>query len=138
METTMTIEYVEIEGLTLDQLVEKFYSYKAAADSNKNISEVYKKELLARMEKADLKEYASTEFGLTAQVTTATTIKYENEDAIIKYLKDNGYRNFVKESIRTTDLNKALKGTSPLTEGLSKDNLFHKVDIKKLSVSKND
>lgn len=64
-----------------------------------------------------VEKYADEDYSAT--LSYKDTFKYSDETAIINWLKNNGYENFVIEKV-DTKLNKELKsGTKALTEGLN-------------------
>ena len=81
-----------------------------------------KNELNDKIKKAMIEQAVSkveTTNGVTAQLVTKTSSKYDNELEVIKYLKENGYVRYVKETIDTKSLNADLKKfPTLLTENL--------------------
>lgn len=74
----------------------------------------------------------STEDGISAKIVDKQNFKYLDELAIMKYLKENGYDQFIKQSIDTTNMNKELKKSSLLAENLK--NLYSVTTNKTLMV----
>lgn len=76
-----------------------------------------KTEIVNEMDSAGLSTFQVDD--VKAQVVNKETIKYLDEFAIIKYLKDNGLGRFIIEKLDTTSMNKELKSSTTLTEDLN-------------------
>lgn len=102
--------------MTLEEKVKKYFELSQQMKALKDEADALKDEIVAQMEAADLKKVNID--NLTASITPKEYVKYTDELAILGFLKNQGYMNFVKESVDTTNFNKALKTNNSLQENL--------------------
>ena len=105
--------------MNLDQLFVEYNKIQEQEKEIKNQKDSLKADILKALEEKQLLEYVSTDGTLKGSIVNKETIKYEDEFAIIKYLKENNLNKFVKETIDTTNFNKELKSSKLLQESLS-------------------
>ena len=93
-----------------ERLTELDASYNAAKDI-----------LMSAMVSSNLLESMDQESGVSATICTKESVNYSDEDAVISYLKENGYSDCinVKESIAKKELNKQLKLNEDLKSELN-------------------
>lgn len=100
----------------LNEQIERYFELQRQADEIKNQLEEIKSQLVEEFNAEGINSY-STE-NVTATLTPKTTFKYNDEPAMIKYLKENGMGQYVIEKIDSTRLNKILKSSVSLNESL--------------------
>ena len=103
---------------TLDLLIENYVQIQKKEDEIKQQKEDLRKLILAEMETNDIKSF-TTVSGNSATIAYKDNIKYTDEFAIIEYLREHDYKEFISTKINTTELNKQLKKQTKLSEDLS-------------------
>ena len=101
----------------LESKVKTYLEKQQLVESLKAELASLKDEIVSEMSDAGLNVYTSDD--VKAQVVNKETIKYNDEIAIINYLKENGLSRLVVEKIDTTNMNKELKSSATLNESLS-------------------
>lgn len=102
----------------LNENVKKYSELKKQADIIKAELEALKESIVEDMN-AQKQTVFSTEDGVTAKLVTKVTFDYTDEPGMIKWLEDCGLTNYIVKKINTTSLNKELKKSGMLNEGLS-------------------
>lgn len=117
----------------LNNKIEKYAELQAQMEVLKTQLDELKPEIIEGMvkESVDKIELPS---GVTAQVVTKETFKYDDELGMINYLKANGLTSFIVEKVNTTAMNKELKKGLTLTESLKP--MFTKTYTNSLTVKK--
>ena len=101
----------------LENKVKAYLEKQQLVESLKAELASLKDEIVDEMNNEGLNVYASDD--VKAQIVNRETIKYNDELAIIDYLKNNGLSRLVVEKIDTTTMNKELKSSASLNESLS-------------------
>ena len=96
--------------------IEEYKEKKAQADTLKKELDELNEEIVKAMNDAGVKD-TETPNGVTANVTTKVSLKYDEPQAI-KWLKENGYEKYVIEKLDTSALNKEVKKSKSLNESL--------------------
>jgi hypothetical protein len=112
----------------LNENVKKYLELKKQADKIKEELDSLKDFIVEEMNSQNQTTF-STEDGITAKMISKITFDYQDEPAMIKWLEDNGQTSFIVKKVNTTSLNKELKTSTLLTEGLNS------MYVKKSSVS---
>jgi hypothetical protein len=112
----------------LNENVKKYLELKKQADKIKEELDSLKDSIVEEMNSQNQTTF-STEDGITAKMISKITFDYQDEPAMIKWLEDNGQTSFIIKKVNTTSLNKELKTSTLLTEGLNS------MYVKKSSVS---
>lgn len=102
--------------MTLVEKIEDYIELQRQQDELKAKLDSAKEDIINEMEVQGLEKLEVDNY--VAQVSNKVTIKYPDEVALIKYLKENGYGRYVVEKVDTTPLNKELKKGGTLTESL--------------------
>lgn len=101
----------------LNNKIEKYAELQAQMEELKAQIDELKPEIIEGMINESV-EKIELPSGVSAQVVTKETFKYDDEPGMIKYLKDNGLTSYIVEKINTTSMNKELKKGLTLTESL--------------------
>ena len=131
MEELEKLESTE-EVMSFEDKVELVYQYSELIKTQEQIKEACEKiikenqtkidalkaDILAEMESKGEKEVFVRE-KLYATVGVNSSTGYADEEAVIKYLEDNGYKNFIK--VATTIKKKELNAELKKNEALKKD-----------------
>lgn len=120
--------------LTFEEKVELVHQYNEIVKANKLVKEncekvikeneekieVLKKDILAYMQEKGDKEFV-TKDNLYVNVSVNSTTGYEDESAVIEFLKENGYEDFIRvtTAIDKKKLNAELKTNATLKEGIN-------------------
>ena len=99
----------------LEKNVKAYYELKSQMESLDEQLSVLKNAIVEDM--GDEDKFVCDN-GLTAQLAIKETFKYVDEAFMVKWLKNNGYSQFVVEKVNTTPMNKELKKGLTLTESL--------------------
>ena len=116
--------------LTLKEAITEYLKVQEKLEQLGQREEELKEIILNQMENEKISSFQDNE--VEAKVTGNITFSYTDEQAIIKYLNNHGYKGFIKNTINKTALNKELKGGTQLTEALA--SYYQKKEGKKLSV----
>lgn len=100
---------------SLNEKVKEYADLKAQADSIAEQLTALKEEIVEAM--GDEDEFTADD-GTVAKINAKETFKYVDEASMVKWLKNNGYSQFVVEKVNTTPMNKELKKGLTLTESL--------------------
>lgn len=119
--------------IKLDRLVNQYNELQAQAEDISTQMSTLKATIIEELD--DITEYVTTDTHVTAKVVAKETFKYTDESAMIKWLKNNGYAQFVVEKVNTTPMNKELKKGLTLTESLK--TMFTKTTSYSLTVKEN-
>ena len=119
--------------IKLNKLVNQYNELKAQEYDISTQMSTLKASILEEL--GDITEYVTTDTHVTAKVVAKETFKYTDESAMIKWLKNNGYAQFVVEKVNTTPMNKELKKGLTLTESLK--TMFTKTTSYSLTVEEN-
>lgn len=103
----------------LDALLEQYVILQEQEASIKAAKEEIKNEFIKAFEEMGVSSYTSADGGLKGSIALKTTVKYNDEVAIIKYLKNNGMSTYLKTVIDTTNFNKTLRSSQKLQESLA-------------------
>ena len=101
---------------TLNEMIDLYNTYQEQVNSLEESMANLKQQIMELMDKDGLTK-TTTDNGVSASITLKTTFKYD-EDAAIKYLKENGYSKYVVEKIDSKKLNTELKKPTQLSESL--------------------
>ena len=101
----------------LESKVKTYLEKQQLVESLKAELAALKDEIVDEMNNEGLNNYSID--NVKAQIVNKETIKYNDELAIINYLKTNGLSRLVVEKIDTTSMNKELKSSASLNESLS-------------------
>lgn len=101
--------------MTLNEQVKMYAQLKAQADALKEQMDSLKDTIVESM--GDESSFTADD-GTVAKLVAKETFKYVDEPSMIKWLKDNGYAQFVVEKVNATTMNKELKKGMTLTESL--------------------
>lgn len=96
--------------------IEEYNEKKKQADALKEEMETIRDRILKAMNDAGVKK-VETPNGTVAQVTAKVSLKYDEPQAI-KWLKENGYGQYIIEKLDATALNKVVKESKSLNESL--------------------
>lgn len=116
-----------METTKLNNLLSEYLNLQSKEEEIKSLKENLKKDIISLM--GTEKKYSSD--SACATIINQESFKYNDETAMINWLKNNGYSSYVKEKI-DTGLNKILKTPTPLTEALQP--YYSKTIIEKLKV----
>ena len=100
----------------LNEQIEKYFELQRQAEEIKNQLDEIKSQLVEEFNTEGINSYDTGK--VVATVTPKTTFKYNDEPAMVKYLKENGMSQYVVEKIDSTRLNKVLKSSVSLNEAL--------------------
>lgn len=103
----------------LDSLLEMYNALQEQEMSIKNFKETLKQEIIEELNSRGRTSYISTNGLFKGSIASKTSVKYNDEIAIINYLQDNNLTYYLKTTIDTTSFNKLLKGSETLQESLS-------------------
>lgn len=104
---------------TLDELLFNYNTLQEQESSIKEQKEQIKSEIIAQLAASGQSSYITTDGSLKGTASMRTNIKYDDELAIIEYLKNNGMASYLKTTIDTTNFNKTLKSSQQLQESLA-------------------
>lgn len=119
--------------MTLDEMIDEYASLKVTADSIAQDLEALRNQITQELESRGLNEYTSEQNNL-AKLTSKTSIKYEDEIALIQYCKKNGLGFLISEKLNTSEFNKKLKSSEVLSESLQ--SYYKEIPSTSLSVKK--
>ena len=102
----------------LENYIKEFNKIKSELDNLEARKNDLNDKIKFLMTENSLKEFITTD-GVSAKLGTKETIKYKDEPAMIKWLKENNLSKYVTEKITTTRLNSELKKSQSLTESLN-------------------
>ena len=102
----------------LENYVKEFNKIKSELDNLETRKNDLNDKIKFLMTENSLKEFITTG-GVSAKISTKETIKYKDEPAMIKWLKENNLSKYITEKITTTPLNSELKKSQSLTESLN-------------------
>lgn len=103
----------------LDALLEQYVILQEQEASIKAAKEEIKNEFIKAFGEMGVNSYTSADGGLKGSLSYKTAVKYNDEVAIIKYLKNNGMSTYLKTVIDTTNFNKTLRSSQKLQESLA-------------------
>ena len=106
----------KLKEINLNKLVNDYNELKAKSEDISTQMSALKSKILEEL--GDATEYVTTDTNVLAKVVAKETIKYDDEEAMINWLKKNGYAKFVIEKVDTKPMNKELKKGLTLTESL--------------------
>ena len=124
--------------MTNQELQNKITEYKKLADNIDELTKAKKQlssEILTELESTG-EMVVTTPEGIKATVVEKTTIKYLDETAIIKYLRDNNIEGTYETKIVTTKLNSKLKDNKNLTLQESLKPYYSQTTARELKVTK--
>lgn len=107
-----------LSTLSLSTLIETYKDVLAKEEALKKSKEELKTSIVEEMRKCGFNKY-ETSLGTTAAIADKTTVKYNDEAKIIKYLKEHNLSKYVVEKVDATAFNKELKNSKSLTESLN-------------------
>lgn len=102
----------------LENYIKEFNKIKSELDNLEAQKNDLNDKIKFLMTENSLKEFITTD-GVSAKISTKETIKYKDEPAMIKWLKENNLSKYITEKITTTPLNSELKKSQSLTESLN-------------------
>ena len=102
----------------LENYIREFNKIKSELDNLEAQKNDLNDKIKFLMTENSLKEFITTD-GVSAKLGTKETIKYKDEPAMIKWLKENNLSKYITEKITTTPLNSELKKSQSLTESLN-------------------
>lgn len=105
------------ELFAFESAIERYNEIKLLEEELKAEKNQLKDLICAYMAAKNLTKYSNVN-NVEASISNKTSFTYVDELAMIKYLQENGYTNFIKTVIDTTGLNKELKKGSTLAENL--------------------
>lgn len=120
--------------MTLDELFRLYDKIQKEEEELKKTKDMVKDQIVTLMGAAEIASYRTSD-GIEGKLVKRTNIKYLDEVGIMDYLKMRGMSQFIKSSIDTTNLNKQLKSSNLLKEGLS--GKYQEVESLALSVKSN-
>lgn len=97
--------------------INKYKEIQDQIESLEAIKNELKNQIIEEMDSSNLNNIL-TETGVSAKLVDKQNFKYLDELAIMRFLKENGYEQFIKQSIDTTNMNKELKKSNLLAESL--------------------
>lgn len=103
----------------LDALLEEYIVLQEQEAAIKAAKESIKSEFVDTLNQLGTNSYTSTSGRLKGTLALKSSVKYNDEVAIIKYLQDNGMSSYLKTVIDTTNFNKTLKTSKVLQESLA-------------------
>lgn len=101
----------------LKENVKKYLELKKLADKVKNEMDELKPLIINDIDALKQTTF-TTEEGITAKLITKVTVKYNDEPAMIEWLEKKNMNSYITKSINSTLLNKELKTSTMLNEGL--------------------
>lgn len=117
----------------LNQDIQKYYELKEQMEDIKAQLDILKENILYEMGNKNITK-TLTEDGITATLTSRVSFEYKDELGMMRWLENNGFSDYIIKTIDTKALNKQLKTSNTLNEGL--DSLYLKKTSTILSVSK--
>lgn len=102
----------------LENYIKEFNKIKSELDNLEAQKNDLNDKIKFLMTENSLKEFITTD-GVSAKLGTKETIRYKDEPAMIKWLKENNLSKYITEKITTTPLNSELKKSQSLTESLN-------------------
>ena len=117
----------------LNDNINKYMKLKEEYDALKEQLDELKESILVDMEQLDTDNYTTDE-NIVAKVVTKENFKYIDEPSMIKWLKENGYSQFIAEKVSTVPMNKELRKGLTLTESLKP--MFTKITTYSLNVER--
>lgn len=102
----------------IENYIKEFSKIKSELDNLEAQKNDLSDKIKFLMTENSLKEFITTD-GVSAKISTKETIKYKDEPAMIKWLKENNLSKYITEKITTTPLNSELKKSQSLTESLN-------------------
>lgn len=102
----------------LNNNIDRYFTLKAEQFKIEEEMKALKEEIIKEMKELNTTVHTS-ESGVTAKLGVKTTYKYKDEEAMIKWLEKNGFKNYISKKVNTTPLNKELTKGGILTEGLA-------------------
>lgn len=126
----MILEEIKI---MLNQDIQKYYELKEQMENIKAQLDILKENILYEMNNKNITK-TLTEDGITATLTSRVSFEYKDELGMMRWLENNGFSDYIIKTIDTKALNKQLKTSNTLNEGL--DSLYLKKTSTILSVSK--
>lgn len=118
----------------LDQLLVQYNALQEQEVSIKSQKDQLKEEIFSWLSAMGKKDYLTEDGTIKGITAFRTNVKYDDELAIIDYLKKNGMEVYLKTTIDTTNFNKTLKSSQSLQESLS--GKFSMVESPTLTVKK--
>ena len=100
----------------IDELLMQYITFQEQEGRIKKAKEELKNSIVEALAEKGLTSYENG--SLKGSVAMKSTVKYDDEPAIIEYLQNNGMGRFVKTVIDTTNFNKTLKSSQTLQESL--------------------
>lgn len=120
--------------MTLQEQIKKYAELQAQKEALEKELAQLKPGIVEGLQELGTKLYRTEDGTAQASISTRETIKYVDEAETLKFLKKNGYSQFVTETINTKALNAEIKKGVVLTESLSP--LYTKTTSYSLTVSK--
>jgi len=103
--------------MTLGEKIDRYNELQVIALQTKTEMDELKASITKEMGDEGITKF-TTENDVEAKIAEKTYFKYNDELAIIKYLKEHELAGFIKESINTSCMNNELKKKGTLTEDL--------------------
>ena len=103
----------------LDALLLEYTYLQEQEATIKAAKEAIKNDFIEAIEAMGVSSYTSTDGVLKGSICYKTTVKYNDEIAIINYLKRNGMSAYLKTVIDAPDFNKTLRSSQKLQESLA-------------------
>lgn len=102
--------------MTLDERLNRYYQLQEEVSQREEEMSSLKEEIVKEME---LQGVTSQNTGLVeGKIINKQTFKYNDEVAIINYLRSHRLNNFISTKVNTTSMNKELKNKGALYEDL--------------------
>ena len=102
--------------MTLNENLERYYQLQKEIEEREEEMKSLKEEIVAEMQKEGLK---SQDTGLVeGKIIDKVSFKYNDEVAILNYLRTHRLNNFISNKVNTTAMNKELKNKGALYEDL--------------------
>lgn len=104
---------------TLETLLKDYDQLQNQEQQIKAAKESLREQILQIFASNQLTDYTTQDEQLKAKVISKVTFKYTDEAGIMNYLKMRGMGQYLKTTIDTVALNKQLKTSTTLQEGLA-------------------
>ena len=102
--------------MTLNEKLERYYQLQKEIEEREEEMKSLKEEIIKEMEIEDI---SSQNTGVVeGKIINKTSFKYNDEVAMINYLKEKGLESFVNSKVNTSNMNKELKKKGSLYEDL--------------------
>lgn len=102
--------------MTLNENLEKYYQLQKEVEEREDEMKSLKEAIISEMEKEGIKDKDTGH--VEGKIIDKTSFKYNDEVAIITYLRSKGLNNFITTKVNTSAMNKELKGKGVLYEDL--------------------